>query len=34
MESRFLGKNGELQDASTFFDDETYLGLSNRAGAR
>jgi predicted porin len=31
MESRFLGKNGAQQDAATFFNDETYVGLSNRA---
>jgi predicted porin len=29
MESRFLAKNGSSQDAATFFNDETYVGLSN-----
>jgi general bacterial porin, GBP family len=30
MESRFLGKNGAQQDAATYFNDETYVGLTNK----
>lgn len=30
LESRFLGKNGAQQDAATYFNDETYVGLTNR----
>jgi GBP family porin len=30
MESRFLGKNGAQQDSATYFNDETYVGLTNR----
>jgi predicted porin len=30
METRFLGKNGAQQDGATYFNDETYVGLSSR----
>lgn len=31
MESRFLGKNGAQQDTATYFNDETFVGLTNRS---